>query len=44
MESYLKQIYEATEYIQSNSKIEPQIGIVLGTGLGGRVLPRSWRY
>jgi len=35
MESYLQQINDATEYIQSNTGIEPHIGIILGTGLGG---------
>jgi purine-nucleoside phosphorylase len=35
MESYLHQINDATEYIRSKTKLEPYIGIILGTGLGG---------
>jgi len=35
MESYLIQIESATSFIQKNTKINPQIGIILGTGLGG---------
>jgi purine-nucleoside phosphorylase len=32
---YLDQINEALEYIQSNTNVNPEIGIILGTGLGG---------
>lgn len=32
---YLNQINEALQYIQSKSNIAPEIGIILGTGLGG---------
>ena len=35
MKEYLKQIAEAIEYIKKNTDIEPDIGIILGTGLGG---------
>ncbi len=37
MESYVQQIDNAIEYIRSHTSIEPQIGIILGTGLGGLV-------
>jgi purine-nucleoside phosphorylase len=33
----LTAIKEATEFIQSNTTIKPEIGIILGTGLGGLV-------
>ena len=32
-----KKIVEATEYINQEFNLQPQIGIVLGTGLGGLV-------
>jgi purine-nucleoside phosphorylase len=35
MESYIQKIAEGTEYIRSKTKLNPQIGIILGTGLGG---------
>ena len=35
METYIDQITAATSYIQQNTKIRPDIGIILGTGLGG---------
>ncbi len=35
MQEYLQKIQEATEYIQKNSSISPDVGIILGTGLGG---------
>jgi purine-nucleoside phosphorylase len=31
----LQQLTETTQYIQEKIKFEPQVGIVLGTGLGG---------
>jgi len=34
---YLNQINETFDYIQSKTNIEPEIGIILGTGLGGLV-------
>ena len=34
---YLNQINEALNYIQSKTKVKPEIGIILGTGLGGLV-------
>ncbi len=34
---YRKQIAEAESYIRKHSKVSPQIGIILGTGLGGLV-------
>jgi purine-nucleoside phosphorylase len=33
----LSQIKESTAYIQSKTKVQPTIGIILGTGLGGLV-------
>jgi len=33
----LKKIKETTEYIQKNVNVKPEIGIILGTGLGGLV-------
>jgi purine-nucleoside phosphorylase len=35
MSDYLKQISEAKSYIENNAEIKPEIGIILGTGLGG---------
>jgi purine-nucleoside phosphorylase len=35
MEVYRGQITEATEYLKTKSNIEPSVGIILGTGLGG---------
>lgn len=35
METYADQIKNATAYIRKNTKIKPEIGIILGTGLGG---------
>ena len=35
MESYLQHINDATEYIASQTTVSPEIGIILGTGLGG---------
>jgi len=35
MSTLLTKIKEAKEFIESKSKINPQIGIILGTGLGG---------
>jgi purine-nucleoside phosphorylase len=32
---YLRKIDEAQKFIQSKSKVNPEIGIILGTGLGG---------
>jgi len=32
---YLDQIAETTEYIRNQSALKPEIGIILGTGLGG---------
>ena len=34
---YLNQIKEALQYIQSKTDVKPEIGIILGTGLGGLV-------
>ncbi len=34
---YLSQINEALNYIQSRIRMKPEIGIILGTGLGGLV-------
>ncbi|MEY3100718.1 MAG: hypothetical protein RIS63_1622, partial [Bacteroidota bacterium] len=33
----LSQIKESTAYIQSKTNVQPTIGIILGTGLGGLV-------
>ena len=33
----LKKIKETVEYLKSNTKIRPKVGIILGTGLGGLV-------
>jgi len=33
----LKKIKETVEYLNSNTKIRPEVGIILGTGLGGLV-------
>lgn len=33
----LEKIKETTEFIQKNISIKPEIGIILGTGLGGLV-------
>ncbi len=33
----LKKIKETVEYLKSNTKIQPEVGIILGTGLGGLV-------
>jgi purine-nucleoside phosphorylase len=33
----LKKIKETVEYLKSNTKIRPEVGIILGTGLGGLV-------
>ena len=33
----LSQIKESTAYIQSKTNVQPSIGIILGTGLGGLV-------
>jgi purine-nucleoside phosphorylase len=35
MKEYLEQIVEALTYIKKNTDIQPNIGIILGTGLGG---------
>jgi len=35
MNEYLDQITEAKTYIEKNTDIRPEIGIILGTGLGG---------
>ena len=35
MNDYLKQISEAKAFIEKNTDIKPEIGIILGTGLGG---------
>jgi purine-nucleoside phosphorylase len=35
MELVLKQVDEAAVFIQSHLRIQPQIGLILGTGLGG---------
>ena len=35
MEEYLKMIDEATDFIKGKIKIKPEVGIILGTGLGG---------
>jgi len=35
MIDYIVQINECLKFIQDNSKVEPMIGIILGTGLGG---------
>jgi len=35
MKEYLDQINEAKAYIEKNTDIKPEIGIILGTGLGG---------
>ena len=35
MKEYLEQIAEAISYIKKNTDIKPEIGIILGTGLGG---------
>ena len=35
MEVFRKQVEEATAFIQSKLKIQPKIGLILGTGLGG---------
>lgn len=32
---YLNQINEALQYIQSETDVKPEVGIILGTGLGG---------
>ncbi len=36
-DAYLKQIAEAYDFINSKVKVAPQVGIILGTGLGGLV-------
>jgi len=36
-EFYRKQLNEAVSYIRSRMNIQPQVGIILGTGLGGLV-------
>lgn len=36
-DEYRKQIAEAVDYIKANTRIEPQAGVILGTGLGGLV-------
>ena len=33
----MKEIKETVEYLKSNTKIRPEVGIILGTGLGGLV-------
>lgn len=35
MDEYLNQINETYKYIESKTSIKPEIGIILGTGLGG---------
>jgi purine-nucleoside phosphorylase len=35
MKEYLEQIAEAITYIEKNTVVKPDIGIILGTGLGG---------
>ena len=35
MESYLEQIESAAAFIRKRSAIKPEVGIILGTGLGG---------
>jgi len=35
MKEYLEQIAEAITYIEKNTDLKPDIGIILGTGLGG---------
>jgi purine-nucleoside phosphorylase len=35
VKEYLNQIEDSTHYIKNKSKIKPEIGIILGTGLGG---------
>ena len=37
MSDLLKKINETTEYIKKNINVKPEIGIILGTGLGGLV-------
>jgi len=37
IEQYLSQIDETTRYINNQTRVQPQIGIILGTGLGGLV-------
>ena len=32
---YLNQIKEALQFIQSKTEMNPEIGLILGTGLGG---------
>jgi purine-nucleoside phosphorylase len=34
---YVKQITDAYEYLKKNITIKPDIGIILGTGLGGLI-------
>lgn len=36
-DKYRKQIAKAVDYIKANTRIEPQAGVILGTGLGGLV-------
>ena len=33
----LDQINEALKYLQSQTEVKPQVGVILGTGLGGLV-------
>jgi len=40
----LKKIIESTEYIHENAPFSPEIGIVLGTGLGGLVKEIDVKY
>ena len=35
MKEYLQQIKEGTEFIKEKTSLKPEIGIILGTGLGG---------